>query len=265
MPAPDDLAYMTFTPRAPPVARRRSPSPTTTSPSWRRPARRPARGAGPGVVAVAFAGVRRPVWEIWGALLHGGRLVVIPESVVGHRSDLHNLLVTEKVACCARPRRHAGMLSPEKLESTTLVVAGEACPPDLVERWATHGRTMINAYGPTEATIYAAMSAPLTRVPPWFRSVADPRGGAAGARQVAAADARGCGRRVVHRRGRCGSGYVRRAGLSASRFVACPFGAPGTRMYRTGDLVRWGDDGQLEYLGRADEQVKIRGLPHRAR
>ena len=189
------------------------------------------------------------VWEIFGALLRGGRLVVVPESVVGSPEDFHDVLVAERVSVLSQTPSAVGMLSPQGLESTALVVAGEACPPELVDRWAA-GRVMINAYGPTEATVYAAISAPLQAgsagagpvpigapVPGaalfvldgWLRPVP---AGAVGELYVAGAGV--------------GVGYVARAGLTGSRFVACPFGAPGERMYRTGDQVRWRADGQLE-------------------
>ena len=199
------------------------------------------------------------VWEIFGALLWGGRLVVIPESVAGSPEELHALLVAERVSVLSQTPSAARMLSPRGLDATALVVAGEACPPELVDRWAP-GRVMINAYGPTEATVYASVSAPLTAgsgmVPigspvtgaaafvldEWLRPVPV---GVVGELYVAGSGV--------------ACGYWARAGLTASRFVACPFGGPGARMYRTGDLVCWGADGQLDYLGRADEQVKIRG------
>ena len=202
------------------------------------------------------------VSEIFGALLHGGRLVVVPEVVAGSPDDFHALLVSEQVSVLSQTPSAVGMLSPQGLESAALVVAGEACPAELVDRWAP-GRVMINAYGPTEATVYASISAPLTPgsgvVP-----IGAPVPGAAlfvldGWLRVVPAGV--VGELYVAGRG-VGCGYVGRAGLTGSRFVACPFGgagAPGTRMYRTGDLVRWGADGQLQYLGRADEQVKIRG------
>ncbi|MFI5511733.1 non-ribosomal peptide synthase/polyketide synthase [Mycobacterium sp. NPDC051804] len=199
------------------------------------------------------------VWEIWGALLHGGRLVVVPEDVARSPEDFHALLVAERVSVLSQTPSAVAALSPQGLESAALMAAGEACPADVVDQWAP-GRVMINGYGPTETTVYATISAPLqagSGVVPigapvpgaalfvldgWLRPVPP---GVVGELYVA-------GRGVA-------SGYVRRAGLTASRFVACPFAGAGARMYRTGDLVRWGTDGQLHYLGRVDEQVKIRG------
>ena len=198
------------------------------------------------------------VWEIWGALLFGGRLVVVPESVARSPHDFHALLVTEQVTVLSQTPSAVAALSPQGLDSVALMVAGEACPAEVVNRWAP-GRVMINGYGPTETTVYATISAPLT--PGWGVPIGAPVPGAAlfvldgWLRPVAAGVV---GELYVAGRG-VGVGYVRRAGLTASRFVACPFGEPGARMYRTGDLVRWGTDGQLQYLGRADEQVKIRG------
>src|SRR6202011_3140597 len=180
------------------------------------------------------------VWEIWGALLHGGRLVVVPESVARSPEDFHALLVSEKVSVLTQTPSAVGVLSPQGLESAALVVAGEACPVEMVDRWAP-GRVMINAYGPTETTVYASISAPLSAglgmvwtgsaapgaalfvLEAWLRPVP---AGVVGELYVA-----GTG---------VGCGYWRRAGLTGSRFVACPFGgagAPGTRMYRSGDLV----------------------------
>uniref|UniRef100_UPI0037CAD891 amino acid adenylation domain-containing protein n=1 Tax=Mycolicibacterium sp. TaxID=2320850 RepID=UPI0037CAD891 len=199
------------------------------------------------------------VWEIGNALLRGGRLVVVPEAVAGSPEDFHALLVSEKVDAFTQTPSAVAMLPTDGLESAALVVVGEACPASVVERWSKATRVMVNGYGPTETTICVTVSAPLkpgAAVPigkplpgaalfvldTWMRPVPT---GVIGELYVAG-DGVTCG-------------YLGRSGLTASRFVASPFGEPGTRMYRTGDLVRWSDDGQLEYLGRADEQVKIRG------
>ncbi|ORB60320.1 non-ribosomal peptide synthetase, partial [Mycolicibacterium tusciae] len=198
------------------------------------------------------------VWEIWGALLFGGRLVVVPESVARSPEDFRALLIAEHVTVLSQTPSAVAALSPTGLDFAALMVAGEACPPDVVDRWAP-GRVMINGYGPTETTVYATISAPLT--PGSGVPIGAPVPGAALFvldEQLRHVPPGVVGELYVAGRG-VGVGYIRRAGLTGARFVACPFGEPGTRMYRTGDLVRWGLDGQLEYLGRADEQVKIRG------
>ena len=199
------------------------------------------------------------VWEIWGALLHGGRLVVVSESVARAPEEFHAVLLAEQVSVLTQTPSAVGMLSEDGLESAALVIGAEPCPVELVDRWAP-GRVMVNVYGPTETTMWASKSAPLAAgsgAPP----IGSPVSGAAlfvldgWLRPVPAGVV---GELYIAGRG-VAVGYLGRAGLTGSRFVACPFGGVGSRMYRTGDLVWWRTDGQLAYVGRADEQVKIRG------
>ncbi|ORB33061.1 non-ribosomal peptide synthetase, partial [Mycolicibacterium porcinum] len=101
------------------------------------------------------------VWEIWGALLHGGRLVVVPEQKTRSPRELEALVVAEGVTVLSQTPSAVGVLDPAVLGSVSaLMVAAEACPAEVVDRWAP-GRVMINGYGPTETTVYATISAPL--------------------------------------------------------------------------------------------------------
>src|SRR5277367_366724 len=296
-PAPDDIAYLIYT------------SGTTGTPKGVAiPHRNVTRMLETLDADLAFAGqvwsqchslaFDFSVWEIWGALLYGGRLVVVPDAVVRAPEDLHALLVAEQVTVLSqtpsafyalqtvdtqrwwhtaitafeRSVTHWLSLGPspsaepeDQLKLQTVVFGGEALEPSRLESWLDNhpgSPRLINIYGITETTVHASfrkivygdtantaspIGVPLPHLAffvldAWLRPVP---AGVVGELYVAGAGV--------------GVGYWRRTGLTASRFLACPFGAPGSRMYRSGDLACWDADGQLRYLGRSDEQVKIRG------
>ncbi|RSM50663.1 non-ribosomal peptide synthetase [Amycolatopsis balhimycina DSM 5908] len=211
------------------------------------------------VLQFAALGFDTIVSEVMMALLSGATLVVPPERDLPPRASFTDALERWDITHVKAPPSVLG--TADVLPSTveTVVAAGELCPPGLVDRLSAD-RRMINAYGPTETTICATMSMPLSpgqHPIPFGKPVPGVRGylldsflrplppGVTGELYLA-----GIG---------VARGYLGRSALTAERFVADPF-VPGERMYRTGDLAYWTEQGELVSAGRADDQVKIRGF-----
>ncbi|MGO0714668.1 non-ribosomal peptide synthetase DhbF [Bacillus subtilis] len=217
------------------------------------------------------------VWEIWGPLLHGGRLVIVPHHVSRSPEAFLRLLVKEGVTVLNQtPSAFYQFMQAEReqpdlgqaLSLRYVIFGGEALELSRLEDWYNrhpeNRPQLINMYGITETTVHVSYieldrSMAALRVnsligcgiPDLGVYVLDERlqpvpPGVAGELYVSGA---GLAR-----------GYLGRPGLTSERFIADPFGPPGTRMYRTGDVARLRADGSLDYVGRADHQVKIRGF-----
>ncbi|HLM56822.1 MAG TPA: amino acid adenylation domain-containing protein [Pyrinomonadaceae bacterium] len=200
------------------------------------------------------------VSEMFMALLSGATLCLETQNALLPGPEFIELLRARGVTTVTLPPSVLAALPTEPLPALlTLVAAGEACPAELVSRWH-EGRRFINAYGPTEATVCATMGecADATQKPPIGRPVENV--------QVYLLDKRmqpvpvGVAGEMYIGSDGLARGYVNRPGLSAEKFVPNPFGdEPGARLYRTGDRGRRLPDGRIDYLGRFDHQVKVRG------
>ncbi|MFJ7104007.1 amino acid adenylation domain-containing protein [Streptomyces albogriseolus] len=216
------------------------------------------------------------VWEIWGALLHGGRLVVVPYAVSRSPREFLDLLHREGATVLNQtPSAFEQLVDADaELGGGTgalryVVFGGEALRPARLRPWTErHGLdrpALVNMYGITETTVHVTHHR-LTAA-----DLDDPRrAGAIGTPladlRVHLLDAEGrpvppgaTGEMYVSGAG-VATGYLHRPELTAERFLDDPYGPPGTRMYRSGDLARRRPDGTLDYLGRADAQIQLRGF-----
>ncbi|MGW2332295.1 amino acid adenylation domain-containing protein, partial [Streptomyces sp. NPDC001700] len=217
------------------------------------------------------------VWELWGPLLHGGRLVVVPHTVSRSPEQFLELLVREQVTVLSQTPSAFYQLIQADTENPQLgdglalryvVFGGEALDLGRLAAWYTRhggrGPRLVNMYGITETTVHVThrtldqetasgqhkslIGGPIPDLRLYILdSALQPAApGVTGEMYVAGA---GLAR-----------GYLNRPALTSERFIADPYGPAGSRMYRSGDLARWTTDGEWEYLGRADDQVKIRGF-----
>ncbi|MTE14238.1 non-ribosomal peptide synthetase [Nocardia aurantiaca] len=201
------------------------------------------------------------VYDLLLAICAGATMVIVPADVYGG-DELAALMEREQVTHTFMTPAALATIDRERWPLPHLravMVGGEAVGPELVARWAP-GRMMFNVYGPTETTIVVTISRPLT--------VGEPVtiGNLVRGARALILDERlrpvpvGVpGELYVGGQG-CARGYFERFDLTASRFVADPYGPAGSRIYRTGDVVRWTADGDIAYLGRSDHQVKLRGF-----
>ncbi|MGW5289899.1 amino acid adenylation domain-containing protein, partial [Rhodococcus pyridinivorans] len=186
-------------------------------------------------------------------------MVIVPTGIVGG-AELEDLIATERVTHVVGTPSMLASVDPSGLDSVEMgLVGGEVCPPELVQRWGT--ARFHNAYGPTETTIITNISPVLAPGDPV--TIGGPIPGV----QSYVLDARlqpvpvGVAGELYLAGPELARGYIGQPAMTAERFVADPVG--GGRMYRTGDVVRWivrDGNRDIEYLGRSDSQVKLRGF-----
>ncbi|MEU0009354.1 amino acid adenylation domain-containing protein [Streptomyces sp. NPDC006314] len=216
------------------------------------------------LLAVTTVGFDIAHLELLLPLLDGAAVVLASPDEVRDPHSLGRLIRQQAVtAVQATPSLWSGLVDevPDAVRGLRVLVGGEALPPALADGLTALARTVTNMYGPTETTIWslAASIGPRNKRRP-------PIGSPLGDTRVCVLD-EGLqpvpvgvpGELYIGGTG-VARGYLNRPGLTAERFIADPYGPPGTRLYRTGDLVRWTAEGELDFLGRTDDQVKVRGF-----
>ena len=213
------------------------------------------------------------VWEIWGALLYGGRLVVVPYAISRSAPDFHQLLKEHRVTVLNQTPSAFYLLIEQAQQAVELdhlryvVFGGEALDPPRLRPWLTRfgdeQPRLINMYGITETTVhvtYRRIRATDVGLPSSVIGVPLRDLLCHVCNEAMSLQPIGVPGELFVGGGGVSRGYLNRPDLDRERFVNDPFGGTAQRLYRTGDLARWTTAGELEYLGRIDHQAKLRGF-----